>query len=106
MGDGKSAIILSYKKGQAKESGQRRESMKELSILLLVAILAMGILLMILLHKITTLKKQTDDIVQEVKAYVAFVTAEPAQETRMSEHTSRDEKESQIIQAVLGEYFS
>lgn len=94
--------------------------MKELGILLLAAIAAMGILLIILLQKITILKKQTDDIVKEVNAYVAYVTKETEEEEiqsapavtpekaergRLSENISKEEAQSRIIQAVLGEYF-
>ena len=84
--------------------------MRELGILLLVAIAAMGILLIILLHKITILKKQTDDIVQEVKTYVAYVMMEDATgvehlTSKAQKQLNREEAESGIIQAVLGEYF-
>ncbi|MBQ8626449.1 MAG: hypothetical protein IJ419_09855 [Agathobacter sp.] len=95
--------------------------MKELGILLLVAITAMGILLIILLRKITILKKQTDDIVKEVKAYVAYITEEVEEESteqniRLQKQAfpaggkiqgipSKEETQSHIIQAVLGEYF-
>lgn len=95
--------------------------MKELGILLLVAIAAMGILLIILLQKITILKKQTDDIVKEVKAYVAYVTEETDEETaepntrlqkqvlpvggKVQGMSSKEEAQNHIIQAVLGEYF-
>lgn len=80
--------------------------MKELEILLLVAIVAMGILLIILLQKITILKKQTDEIVKEVKSYLACVLEEPEEtiETR-TDRASKEEQQNRIIQAVLGEYF-
>lgn len=109
----------------------RRMAMKELGIVLFLAIAVMGILLIVLLHKITILKKQTDDIVEEVKAYVAFVTADPDTDVeginknmkespnenlhrlgqaqyvagKERKQASRDEMESHLIQAVLGEYF-
>lgn len=54
--------------------------MKELEILLLIAIVAMGVLLIILLQKITILKKQTDEIIKEVKSYLECVLEEPEQE--------------------------
>lgn len=82
--------------------------MEGLEILLLVAITGMGILLIVLLHKITLLKKQTDDIVQEVKSYVAFVTADeqvPSQTPEVHKQERKEEMESHILQAVLGEYF-
>ena len=94
--------------------------MKELGVLLLIAIIAMGILLIILLQKITILKKQTDDIIKEVKTYVAYITEEadessveksPLQSSsktvgsRFQGICSREEAQNGIIQAVLGEYF-
>lgn len=99
--------------------------MKELDILLLVAIVAMAVLLMILVHKITILKKQIDEIVQEVKGYVDYVTAEDTDVTsgqapveaeephiksaqpleREAKQSSKEEMNNHIIQAVLGEYF-
>lgn len=85
--------------------------MKELDVLLLVAIAAMGVLLIILLRQITILKKQTEEIVQEVKAYVAYVmddssgqaTDAPIKEPEKRQNN--EETQSRIIQAVLGEYF-
>ena len=80
--------------------------MKELEILLLVAILAMGVLLIILLQKITILKKQTDDIIKEVKSYLDYVLEEPAETIQKSvDRASKEEQQNHIIQAVLGEYF-
>ncbi len=94
--------------------------MDKLEILLFVAIACMGILLLILLHKITILKKQTDDIIEEVKAYVAFVTEEEKRDvedflsrekieghntSNLPKKIRKEEMENHIIQAVLGEYF-
>lgn len=86
--------------------------MKELDVLLLVAIAAMGILLIILLRQITILKKQTEEIVQEVKAYVAYVmddsagqATEATAQKEPENRQNREEAQSRIIQAVLGEYF-
>ncbi len=99
--------------------------MKELEIMLVVAIAAMAVLLMILVHKITILKKQIDEIVQEVKGYVDYVTAEDADSTngqapiaaeqphikgiqpleRKVKQSSKEEIDNHIIQAVLAEYF-
>ena len=80
--------------------------MKELGILLLVAIIAMGILLIILLQKITILKKQTDDIVKEVKTYITYVLEEPEEKSlKPEDRASREDAQNKLIQAVLGEYF-
>lgn len=80
--------------------------MKELEIILLVAIAAMGILLIILLQRITILKKQTDDIVKEVKSYLDFILEDvQIEETKKVKDTGREELSNTIIQSVLKEYF-
>ena len=80
--------------------------MKELELLLLIAIVAMGVLLIILLQKITILKKQTDEIISEVKSYLECVLEEPEQDVaKPVKRALREEQQNQIIQAVLGEYF-
>jgi hypothetical protein len=80
--------------------------MKELEIMLLVAIIAMGVLLIILLRKITILKKQTDDIIKEVKNYLDCVLEEPEEPVHNKKvNSDKDERQNRIIQAVLGEYF-
>lgn len=83
--------------------------MKELEILLLVAIAVMGILLIILLQKITILKKQTDDIVKEVKSYLECVLEDsdegPTEGLHKENFQEKEEQQNRIIQAVLGEFF-
>ena len=80
--------------------------MKELEIMLLVAIIAMGVLLIILLRKITILKKQTDDIIKEVKNYLDCVLEEQEEPVHNKKvNSDKDERQNRIIQAVLGEYF-
>lgn len=80
--------------------------MKELEIALLVAIVAMGVLLIILLQKITILKKQTDDIIKEVKSYLDFVLEDTKEDIVMlKENPKKEELQNNIIQAVLKEYF-
>lgn len=80
--------------------------MKELEIILLVAIAAMGILLIVLLQRITILKKQTDDIVKEVKSYLDFILEDvQIAETKKVKDTGREELSNTIIQSVLKEYF-
>lgn len=84
--------------------------MEKLDVLFLVAIAVMGILLIILLRQISILKKQADEIVREVKAYVAYVTEEPEAPVNQAsqnqpEKEKNEEEQSRIIQAVLGEYF-
>ena len=80
--------------------------MKELEILLLMAIVAMSILLIILLQKITILKKQTDEIIKEIKGYLDCVLMEPEEsENKRPSKKENEELQNRIIQAVLGEYF-
>lgn len=83
--------------------------MKELEILLLVAIAVMGVLLIILLQKITILKKQTDDIVKEVKSYLECVLEDSgeavSEEVHKETFQAKEEQQNRIIQAVLGEFF-
>lgn len=80
--------------------------MKELEIALLVAIVAMGILLIILLQRITILKKQTDDIIKEIKSYLDFVLEDTKEDiVTVKENPKKEELQNNIIQAVLQEYF-
>lgn len=85
--------------------------------------IGMGILMVILLRKLTQLKKQVDDITKEVKEYIAFIiedtegddeenllitkkNGDMKKEGRnTAKKRTRDEEESDLIQAVLGEYF-
>jgi len=102
---------------------ERREKMFQLEILFFMQI-GIGILLVFLLHKISQIKAQVDDIISEVKDYITFIT----EDTQDSEADTFDEKQdfhdekqffkdrsrkirdkedvqTQLIQAVLGEYF-
>lgn len=82
---------------------------------------AMGVLMVIFLHKISRLQKQIDHIVKEVKKYIDFITetdleiVDKAEEFHaesgkgMVKTMSKKEKEeaqNRLIQSVLGEYFS
>ena len=81
--------------------------MKELEIMLFVAIMVMSVLLIVLLRKITLLKRQTDDIIQEIKFYLACIMDEQEETDGKKEikAVGKEEQQSRIIQAVLGEYF-
>lgn len=76
--------------------------MLRLEFLFLMQI-AVGILLLILLHKMSRVKKQLDEITREVENYVAFVTEDPEEE-KQGQAISMEDQNS-LIQAVLGEYF-
>lgn len=76
--------------------------MLRLEFLFLMQI-AVGILLLILLHKMSRVKKQLDEITREVENYVAFVT-EDSEEEKQGQAISMEDQNS-LIQAVLGEYF-
>ncbi len=88
----------------------KENGMKELEILLFLAITAMVILLIILLQKITILKKQADDIVDEVRAYVTYIVEDSETEETQNIHkkevqSGKEEQQNRLIQAVLGEFF-
>ena len=70
----------------------------------------MGILMFILLHKISQMKKQIDDITKEVHAYLSFLENDVEKEiaeTKLEavQKIGKDEAENRLIQAVLQEYF-
>ena len=82
--------------------------------------IVMGILMIILLRKLTQMKKQMDKITQEVSNYITYVTEdiEDLEESKevVTEEGSADikksinkkdeaEAKSRLIQAVLKEYF-
>lgn len=88
----------------------------------------MGILMVIMLRKIVQIKKQINKVVKEVEEYITFITEEAEQEevhqqankleesyetkniSKKSQNNyvkneSRDDAQTQLLQAVLGEYF-
>ena len=64
----------------------------------------MGIMMFVLLQKITQMKKQVDEIIREVKDYVSYIT-ESEETIKIEERTGKEAVQNQLIQAVLGEYF-
>ena len=78
--------------------------------LLLLMQCVMGILMLILIQKISKVKKQIDLITKEVTQYLTFIE-DDMEETVFSkkkeetEKISKDEAENRLIQAVLKEYF-
>lgn len=70
--------------------------------------LLLGIFMVILLQKLTQMKKQVDEIVREVNAYITYITEdvdEGARSEKRKENKQQEEHQNQLIQAVLGEYF-
>lgn len=100
---------------------KRRVEMVQLEWVFLLQA-AMGILMIIFLHKMNRIKKQLDNIVKEVKNYVEFITeVDVDMETGYEEEKERglgrkvsvksmsrkekEEAQNRLIQSVLGEYF-
>ena len=70
--------------------------------------LLLGIFMVILLQKLTQMKKQVDEIVREVNAYITYITENVDEGTRsekMKEKKQKEELQNQLIQSVLGEFF-
>lgn len=85
--------------------------------------IGMGILMIILLQKLIQMKKQVDEIMQEVTNYITFITEneeksasedvffeEQKSNIKQNSMKSRSVKElesvqNQLIQAVLGDFF-
>ena len=70
--------------------------------------LLLGIFMVILLQKLTQMKKQVDEIVREVNAYITYITENVDEGTRsekMKEKKHKEELQNQLIQSVLGEFF-
>lgn len=85
--------------------------------------IAMGVLMIIFLRKLTQMKKQVDEVTKEVMNYISYIT-EDMEEENIQEPISvkkenkneekyvkslskkeKDEAQNRLIQAVLGEYF-
>lgn len=72
---------------------------------------ALGILMMVIILKITQMKKQMDTIKKEVSDYIFYVTQEElAVEQEEQDFAKKDEfmgenAQNQLIHAVLSEYF-
>lgn len=67
-----------------------------------------GILMLFFLLRINNLKKQVDNIVKEVKAYLTFIEEEELEEVapiQKNVKISKEEAENHLIQSVLQEYF-
>lgn len=68
-----------------------------------------GILMLFFLLQINKLKKQVDNIIKEVKAYLTFIEEEAELEDlsqpQKNVKISKEEAENHLIQSVLQEYF-
>jgi len=74
--------------------------------------ICVGILMFIFLHKITQMKRQVDNITKEVQNYITFITEDTIEEevdqkkeSAKRENMPLDETKSNLIHAVLSEYF-
>ena len=68
--------------------------------------------MLIFLRKQMEMKKQIDEIVKEVTNYLSYITEETEEELEKekqmintSQIKEKEEAQSRLIQAVLGEYF-
>lgn len=86
--------------------------MWQLNILLFIQML-LGIIIVILLHRVGKLKAQVDEITKEVKDYISFIIedessleADTPTTSKASENIKNgDAIQSSLIQSVLGEFF-
>lgn len=88
-----------------------RIKMWELYLLLLIQVV-LGAGLIVLLWKISKMKKQVDEITREVKDYISFVIEDENTydedlllPKNYKKKQKSDEAQSSLIQAVLGEIF-
>ena len=103
------------------ESKKRKgeSQMWQLNILLLVEVV-IGAGILILLYKISRMKKQVDEITREVEHYISFVMEdegtnmdcdikvedkEVSTRKNIKKTLTNDEAKSSLIQAVLGDIF-
>ena len=77
--------------------------MWQLNLLLFIQIF-LGMVIIVLLHKVGKLKAQVDEITKEVKGYISFIIEdESPKDTR--EPKGGEDIQSSLIQSVLGEFF-
>lgn len=67
--------------------------------------ICVGILMIVFLLKITQIKQQLDDIIKEVNDYIEFLTEDVREEPKTKKEKKDTEAQSQLIHAVLREYF-
>ena len=78
--------------------------------LLLFTQMILGIVIVVLIQKISKMRSQVDEITKEVKDYISFIIEdeEPktkAEEIKKTDTINGDEIHSSLIQAVLGDIF-
>lgn len=83
--------------------------MWQLNLLLVIQVF-LGMIIVLLLHKVCKLKVQVDEITKEVKDYISFIIEDEASsETDTPKNPgdvkSGDAMQSSLIQSVLGEFF-
>ena len=64
-----------------------------------------GVILVIFMQKIRQIKKQMDEITEEVRNYIHFVIEDEKEEKERDDKKKNDEEQSSLIQAVLGDIF-
>ena len=74
--------------------------------------LLMGILMLAALQKLIELQKKIDEITKEVMGYISYVTNDMEEEQEKAKgmvavenRSDKEEAQSRLIQAVLGDYF-
>ena len=84
-------------------SSEKKEETMSLTIMFFIQVVQIMVLF-VFLKKMGQLQKQINAIIDEVKEYIQFVTEEEeVQEQKKKVHHA--EEQSQILHAVLGEYF-
>ena len=83
--------------------------MWQLNFLLFIQVF-LGMIIVILLHKVCKLKAQVDEITKEVKDYISFIIEDEDSSGIDSLKNPEDVKseeamQSSLIQSVLGEFF-
>ena len=83
--------------------------MWQLYLLLFIQVF-LGIIILVLLHRVGKLKAQVDEITKEVKDYISFIIEDEDSSEADTPKDLRDVKsgdaiQSSLIQSVLGEFF-
>lgn len=86
--------------------------MWQLNLLLFTQAL-LGIMILVLIHKVGKIKAQADEITKEVKDYISFIIEDevsceadmPKEQKDKGAARSGDDIQSSLIQSVLGDIF-
>ena len=112
--------------GQSFTYMERRNKMMKFEILFITQMI-LGIIMFVLWIQFMQMKRMVEKIIKEIEAYISFVTEEAEVEDvsieknikksltdekvlapenkRINKRQSKDDAQTQLIQAVLGEYF-